>query len=160
MRRTGERSGPGPRRGLAGQGRWPAVAALVLLAAACATGYDRAPEAALEVLDREPGTEEPPEAAVETEAGNLVVTGSLTAPDPCRDMGARVIPRGDELVLRVDVLPPDEAGACAQVLARYRYRAALLNLEDGRYRLTVIHTYQASGRAPDTVFAAREVVVP
>lgn len=160
MRGTGEGPRPGPKRGLAGPRRWPSVAGLLLLAAACATGYDRAPEAALQVLDREPGTEAPPEADVETEAGNLVVTGSLTAPDPCRDMGARVIPRDDELVLRVDVLPPDEEGACAQVLARYRYRAVLLNLEDGRQRLTVIHTYQASGRAPDTVFTAREVVVP
>ena len=132
-----------------------------LAAVGCATGREPAPEASLQVLSREPGAQRSGRADVTTDAGNLLVTGALTAPDPCRDLAAAVLsPGSGRLVLRVDVFPPEEGVVCAQALTRYRYRAALMNLEEGRYALTVVHDYRGSGWPPDTALASRQVVVP
>lgn len=144
-------------------GRSGALPALALVAAAavgCATSPGPAPEAALEVVSREPTEERAPEARVTTEPGNIVVEAALTAPDPCRDLGALVDTVGASLELRVVSQREADAGMCAQVLTRYRYRASIMNLEPGRYRLRVLHLYADSGWPTDTVVAERAVSVP
>ena len=134
-------------------------ALLIAVLLGCTTGREREPEATVQVLGSEAVAGREAEADVSAEPGNILVTGALTAPDPCRDLDGLTRARDAGLVLRITV-KRREVGMCAQVLTRYRYRASILNVAAGPHELTVIHSYEDSGWAPDTVVASRPVTVP
>jgi hypothetical protein len=86
---------------------------------------------------------EQPEVEARGEAGRIVVSARLSAPDPCQQLNGELERSGSELKLRVTITRVGEA--CIQPIGTFGYQAVIRDLAPGGYRLRVIHTYPNTG---------------
>ena len=76
-------------------------------------------------------------------AGQLVIDGVLSTPNPCYQIAATRAEDADLLTLRLTATR--QGGFCIQVLAAFTYEARISALAPGTYSIIVVHTYPSTG---------------
>ena len=93
---------------------------------------------------------------VESAHRHITVRRTMNTPSWCRHLDAEVVRTGRELVLRITSTESD--GPCPPGEGLWGYMAQIQNLDAGRYRLEVIHTYAADKKPPELVLRHQVVV--
>ena len=101
------------------------------------------------------GATNPP--TVRVREGGLEVLGTLSTPQPCYDFDASLERDGRRLAITVTAR--GQGGGCIDVIAYFAYAVNVDDLEAGRYRVTVTHSYPGTGW-PTTQVLDAEVAVP
>jgi hypothetical protein len=75
--------------------------------------------------------------------GRIAVEGSITTPTPCYTLAGRA--RRDGRTVTLTVAAERKEGGCIQMIAGFRYDAAVRGLPAGTYTLRVQHAYAGTG---------------
>lgn len=76
-------------------------------------------------------------------AAAVEVTGTISTPNPCYEVGAELGGEGHKLELVLTARA--KGGMCVQVIANFEYRARITGLEAGAYDLVTVYRYPQTG---------------
>lgn len=83
-----------------------------------------------------------PKAKAEVEKNQIVLTGRLKAPDPCRKVHSTASKQGTNLTLRITTESNVRDGyTCVLAFAEFDYRALIKDITPGTYHLRVIYEH-------------------